>query len=47
MFCVAEEPEIVRGAVSEYLESTIGGEVFVTQANNSGAQTINKENSNC
>jgi beta-ribofuranosylaminobenzene 5'-phosphate synthase len=47
VFCVAEEPELVRGAVSEYLESTIGGEVFVTHANNSGAQTIYNENGNC
>lgn len=46
VFCVAEEPEQVNGAVSEYLESTIGGEVFVTTANNSGAQTIYKANGN-
>ncbi|MBE0524017.1 MAG: beta-ribofuranosylaminobenzene 5'-phosphate synthase [Methanosarcinales archaeon] len=46
VFCVAEEPEQVKGAVSEYLESSIGGEVFVTTANNSGAQAIYKEDGN-
>jgi beta-ribofuranosylaminobenzene 5'-phosphate synthase len=47
MFCVAEEPEQVKCAVSEYLEYAIGGEVFVTRANNSGAKTIYNENGNC
>lgn len=42
VFCISEEPEQVKGAVSEYLESTIGGEVFMTTANNSGAKTIYK-----
>ncbi|HUW67185.1 MAG TPA: beta-ribofuranosylaminobenzene 5'-phosphate synthase [Candidatus Nanoarchaeia archaeon] len=46
VFCVAEEPEQMKWVVSEYLESTIGGEVFVTTANKSGAQIVYKENDN-
>lgn len=42
VFCVAEESEKVKDAVSEYLTSTIGGEVFVTRASNTGAKTIVK-----
>ncbi len=40
VYAVAEEPGGVETAVAEYLDSTIGGKVFVTRARNEGAETI-------
>ncbi len=39
VYAVADDPWNVKNAVSEYLESTIGGRVFVTSARNTGAET--------
>jgi beta-ribofuranosylaminobenzene 5'-phosphate synthase len=46
VFCVADDPENVKKAVSEYLESTIGGDVFTTHASNRGAETIYMQEGN-
>ena len=40
VYAVTEDPGNVKKAVSEYLESTIGGRVFVTRARNTGAETV-------
>jgi len=40
VYAVAEDPGEVEKAVAEYLDSTIGGRVFVTQARNVGAKTV-------
>ncbi|MCL7414812.1 MAG: beta-ribofuranosylaminobenzene 5'-phosphate synthase [ANME-2 cluster archaeon] len=42
VFALAEDPENVKKAVSEYLRSTIGGEVFITSARNTGAKIMVK-----
>jgi len=36
IFAVAEDPENIKKAMSEYLDSTIGGDVFITGARNTG-----------
>lgn len=40
VYGVAEDPGEVETAVTEYLDSTIGGRVFITRAQNTGAETI-------
>ncbi|MBW6518089.1 MAG: beta-ribofuranosylaminobenzene 5'-phosphate synthase [ANME-2 cluster archaeon] len=43
VYAVAEEPGEVKKAVTEFLDSTIGGQVFVTVARNTGAKITIKE----
>jgi beta-ribofuranosylaminobenzene 5'-phosphate synthase len=38
VFAVGEDPKNIEKAVSEYMEDTINGSVFITHARNSGAQ---------
>ncbi len=40
VYAVAKEPGGVETAVAEYLDSTIGGRVFITRARNTGAKTV-------
>ncbi|MCL7413062.1 MAG: beta-ribofuranosylaminobenzene 5'-phosphate synthase [ANME-2 cluster archaeon] len=42
VYAVAEKPGEVKKAVAEFLDSTIGGQVFVTEARNRGAEIVVK-----
>ena len=43
VYAVADEPEKVKKAVAEFLDSTIEGQVFVTGARNTGAEIMVKQ----